>query len=162
VTLLHAPTSDTATALVAHAYDLDDPARADELGGRLSGHSRFGSDLNGGTADAAGLEQPTFPPRDRDEEHGELPELPHPGLLCSVVATRAGSGLPRAEVLLFRAEAEDEEHRASVGSRATGRRRPRRQEVVTLQVGMRSSTRGTSSRRESNPALCVRPKGFDP
>jgi hypothetical protein len=34
------------------------------------------------------------------------------------VATRAGSGLPRAEVLLFRAEAEDEEHRASVGRRA--------------------------------------------
>ena len=94
-------------------------ARAhDELEGRVSGHSRFGSDLDGGTADAADLEQPTLPPRDRHEEHGELPELPHPRLLRGVVATRAGSGLPRAEVLLFRAEAEDEEHRASVGRRA--------------------------------------------
>ena len=101
----------------------------------------IGSDLDGGTADAAGLEQPTFPPRDRDEEHGELPELPHPRLLRSVVATRAGSGLPRAEVLLFRAKAEDEEHRASVGRRAVPRPpAPRRQEVVTLQVGMPSST----------------------
>jgi hypothetical protein len=93
------------------------------------------------------LEQPTFPPRDRDEEHGELPELPDPRLLRGVVATRAGSGLPRAEVLLFRAEAEDEEHRASVGRRAVhGRQRPRRQEVVTLQVGMPSSTPSSSRR----------------
>ena len=89
-----------------------------ELEGRLSDHSQFGSDLDGGTADAAGLEQPTLPPRDRDEEHGELRELPHPRLLRGVVASRAGSGLPRAELLLFRAEAEDEEHRASVGRRA--------------------------------------------
>jgi len=109
---------DEAHDLVARYRNLDDPARAGELEGRLSGHSRFGSDLDGGTADAAGLEQPTFPPRDRDEEHGELPELPDPRLLRGVVATRAGSGLPRAEVLLFRAEAEDEEHRASVGRRA--------------------------------------------
>ena len=86
--------------------------------GGLSDHSRFGSDLDGGTADAADVEQPAFPPRDRDEEDGELPELPHPRLLRDVLATRARSGLPRAEVLLFRAKAEDEEHRSIVGRRA--------------------------------------------
>ena len=32
------------------------PARADGLKGRLSGHSRFGSDLDGGTADAGALD----------------------------------------------------------------------------------------------------------
>ena len=149
---------DEAHDLVAHYRNLDDPTRADELEGRLNVYSRFGSDLDGGTTDAADLEQPTFPPRDRDEEHGELPELPHPRLLRGVVATRAGSGLPRAEVLLFRAEAEDEEHRASVVRRAVppAAGAPRRQEVVTLQVGMPLSTPSTSSRRKPNPALLIR------
>ncbi len=94
------------------------PARADVLESRLSGYSRFGSDLDGGTADTADFEQPTFPSRDRDEEHAELPELPDPRLQRGVVATQTGSSLPRAETLLFRAKAEDEEHRASVGRRA--------------------------------------------
>jgi hypothetical protein len=79
---------DGAHDLVARYRNLDDPARADELGGRLGGYSRFGTDLDGGTADAADLEQPTFPPRDRDEEDGELPELPvrvSPGPRCCFV-----------------------------------------------------------------------------
>ncbi len=73
------------------------------------------SDLDGDAADAAGLELPALPPRNRDEEHRELLELPHPRPLGRVVAPRAGPSTPRAEVLLLGAEAEEEDHDRSVG-----------------------------------------------
>ena len=73
------------------------------------------SDLDGGAADAAGLELPALPPCDRDEEHRELLELPHPRPLGRVVAPRAGPSTPRAEVLLLGAEAEEEDHDRSLG-----------------------------------------------
>jgi hypothetical protein len=47
-------------------------------------------------ADAAGIELPALPPCDRDEEHRELLELPHPRPLGRVVAPRAGPSIPRA------------------------------------------------------------------
>jgi hypothetical protein len=73
------------------------------------------SDLDGGAADAADLELPALPPCDRDEEHRELLEFPHPRPLGRVVAPRAGSSIPRAQVLLLGAEAEEEDHDRSVG-----------------------------------------------
>ena len=133
-----------------------------ELEGRLSDHSQFGSDLDGGTADAADLEQPTFPPRDRDEEHGELPELPHPRPLRGVVATRAGSRLPRAEVLLFRAEAEDEEHRASLGRRAvSGRRHHCRRRSPRSRSGCRRAPVAVIPTTAKPGSTCA-PTGFRP
>jgi len=73
------------------------------------------SDLDGGAADAADLELPALPPCDRDEEHRELLEFPHPRPLGRVVAPRAGPSIPRAKVLLLGAEAEEEDHDRSVG-----------------------------------------------
>lgn len=78
--------------------------------------SPWSSDLDGGTADAAGLELPALPPRDRDEEHRQLPELPHARPLGRVVAPRARPSSSRAHVLLLGTEAEEEDHDPSVGS----------------------------------------------
>ena len=74
------------------------------------------SDFDGGAANAAGLDLSALPPCDRDEEHRELRELPHPRPLGGVPAPRAGPGLPGAEVLPLGAETKEEEHDVSVGA----------------------------------------------
>ncbi len=66
-----------------------------------AGGLRPDSDLDGRAADPADLELPASPPGDRHEEHRELLELPD---------------LPGAPVLLLGAEAEEEEHAATLGS----------------------------------------------
>jgi hypothetical protein len=93
--------------------------------GRLAtGLGRPCSDLDGGAADPADLELPASPPGDRHEEDRELLDLPHARPLRGVAAARAGADLPGAQVLLLGAEAEEEEHAASLGSRP--QRRPAR------------------------------------
>jgi hypothetical protein len=109
------------------------------------------SDLDGGAADAAGLEQPALPPCDRDEEHRELLELPHPRPLGRVVAPRAGPSIPRAEMLLPGAEAEEEDHDRSVGGdpRCSVRRGPppRHSPRIRAQPESASAKRSSALRR---------------
>jgi len=72
------------------------------------------SDLDGASADAADLELPASPPGDRHEEHRELLDLSHLRPPCGVAAVRAGADIPKAQVLLLDAEAEEEEHVATL------------------------------------------------
>jgi len=109
------------------------------------------SDLDGGAADAADLELAALPPCDRDEEHRELLEFPHPRPLGRVVAPRAGPSIPRAKVLLLGAEAEEEDHDRSVGGDpcCSIRRGPpaRHSPRIRAQPGAASARRSSDLRR---------------
>ena len=81
-----------------------------------AGGTTGSSHLHRGAADAADLELLSPPPGQRHEEDRELRELPHPRPLRGVAAVRAGPDLSGTQILLLGAEAEEEEHPASVGS----------------------------------------------